>query len=116
MDKTIVKIERISDCFPKLNIAKSGFYNFETGAANLYMPAFQKLAARVGLAPTQPGLTGRRATLTLSGNGAAGRILTCIYPLRRRMPDLFGHGSVEMVGMAGFSPAASRSQAGCSKD
>jgi len=29
---------------------------------------------------------------------------------------MFGHGSVEMVGMAGFSPAASRSQAGCSKD
>ncbi len=34
MDKTIVNIERISDCFPKLNIAKSGFYNFESGAFN----------------------------------------------------------------------------------
>ena len=55
---------------------------FETGAASLYLPAFQKLAARVGLAPTPPGLTGRRATLTLSGNGAAGRILTCMIPLR----------------------------------
>ena len=32
MDKTIVNIERISDCFPKLNIAKSGFYNFESDA------------------------------------------------------------------------------------
>ncbi|MFO1477195.1 MAG: hypothetical protein U1F98_11145 [Verrucomicrobiota bacterium] len=29
MNKTIVGIERISDCIPKLNIAKSGFYNFE---------------------------------------------------------------------------------------
>ena len=74
-----------------------------------------KLAARVGLAPTPCGLTNRRATLTPPGNGAAGRILTCIYPLRRRMPDRFGHGSVEMVGMAGFLPAASRSQAECSK-
>ena len=76
-----------------------------------------KLAARVGLAPTPPGLTGRRATLTLSGNGAAGRILTCIVPLRRRMPDIFDHGSnLKMVGMTGFPPAASRSQAGRSKD
>ena len=55
---------------------------FETGAASLYLPAFHKLAARVGLAPTPNGLTGRRATLTLPGNGAAGRILTCIVPLR----------------------------------
>src|ERR1043166_10331374 len=51
------------------------------------------LAARVGLAPTPNGLTGRRATLTLPGNGAAGRILTCIVPLRRRVPDIFDHGS-----------------------
>src|SRR5215467_2509146 len=50
------------------------------------LPTIQKLAARVGLAPTPNGLTGRRATLTPSGNGAAGRILTCIVPLRRRMP------------------------------
>ena len=42
---------------------------FETGAASIYLPAFQKLAARVGLAPTPNGLTGRRATLTLPGNG-----------------------------------------------
>jgi hypothetical protein len=33
-NKTIVDIERISDCIPKLNIAKSGFYNFESGAFN----------------------------------------------------------------------------------
>jgi hypothetical protein len=31
--------------------------------------------------------------LTLPGNGAAGRILTCIIPLRRRMPRVFDHGS-----------------------
>ncbi len=39
------------------------------------------------------GLTGRRATLTPPGNGAAGRIPTCIVPFRRRMPDVFDHGS-----------------------
>src|SRR5438876_1016953 len=61
---------------------------FETGAASLYLPAFRKLAARVGLAPTPNGLTGRRATLTLPGNGAPGRIPTCIVPFRRRMPPL----------------------------
>ena len=39
------------------------------------------------------GLTDRRATLTLSGNGAAGRSPTCIVPFRRRMPHVFDHGS-----------------------
>jgi len=34
MNKTIVNVERINDCIPKLNIAKSGFYNFESGAFN----------------------------------------------------------------------------------
>ena len=76
-----------------------------------------KLAARVGLAPTLCGLTNRRATLTPPGNGAAGRIPTCIVPFRRRMPHVFGHGSnLKLVGMAGFPPAASRSQAGRSED
>ena len=56
-----------------------------------------QLAARVGLAPTPNGLTGRRATLTLPGNGAADRIPTCIVPFRRRMPRVFGHGSTKMV-------------------
>ena len=42
---------------------------FETGAVSLYLPAFHKMAARVGLAPTPNGLTGRRATFTLPGNG-----------------------------------------------
>ncbi len=42
------------------------------------------------------GLTNRRATLTPSGNGAAGRIPTCIVPFRRRMPHVFGHDSVEI--------------------
>ena len=59
----------------------------------MYLPAFLELAARVRLAPTPNGLTGRRATLTLPGNGAAGRISTCIVPLRRRTPDVFDHGS-----------------------
>ena len=40
---------------------------FETGAASLYLPAFQKLAARAGLAPAPCGLTNRRATLTPPG-------------------------------------------------
>src|SRR6184192_3060519 len=66
---------------------------FKTGAASLYLPAFHKLAARVGLAPTPCGLTNRRATLTPPGNGTAGRASTCIVPFRRRMPHVFGHGS-----------------------
>ena len=41
---------------------------FGTGAASVYLPAFQKVAARVGLAPTPNGLTGRRAALTLPGS------------------------------------------------
>src|SRR5438876_11967277 len=62
------------------------------------------------------GLTGRRATLTPPGNGAAGRIPTCIIPFGRRMPHVFGHDSnLKLVGMAGFSPATSRSQAGRSE-
>ena len=52
-----------------------------------------RMAARVGLAPTPCGLTNRRATLTPPGNGAAGRIPTCIVPFRRRMPHVFDHGS-----------------------
>ena len=59
------------------------------------------------------GLTGRRATLTPPGNGAAGRIPTCIVPFRRRMPHVFGHGSnLKLVSAAGFAPAVTRSQAG----
>src|SRR2546429_3221083 len=59
------------------------------------------------------GLTGRRATLTPPGNGAAGRTSTCIVPLRRRVPHVFGHGSIsKMVSAAGFAPAVTRSQAG----
>src|SRR6266496_3847764 len=62
------------------------------------------------------GLTGRRATLTLPGNGAADRIPTCIVPFRRRMPHVFDHGSnLKLVGMAGFPPAASRSQGACAR-
>lgn len=34
MNKTIVDIERIYVCIPKSNIAKSGFYNFESDAFN----------------------------------------------------------------------------------
>src|SRR6266540_3490575 len=71
-----------------------------------------KLAARVGLAPTPNGLTGRRATFTPPGNGAAGRISTCIVPLRKRMPDVFVHGSsLKMVSAAGLAPAIPRAQA-----
>src|SRR6266702_2235108 len=72
-----------------------------------------KLAARVGLAPTPCGLTNRRATLTPPGNGAAGRTSTCIVPLRRRAPHVFGHGSnSKLVSAARFAPAVTRSQAG----
>src|SRR5881296_276585 len=59
------------------------------------------------------GLTDRRATLTPPGNGAAGRTSTCIVPLRRRVPHVFGHGSnLKLVSAAGFAPAVTRSQAG----
>ena len=59
------------------------------------------------------GLTNRRATLTPPGNGAAGRIPTCMVPFRRRMPHVFGHGSsLKMVSAAGLAPAIIRSQAG----
>ena len=47
------------------------------------------------------GLTGRRATLTPPGNGAAGRSSTCIVPLRRRTPHVFGHGSKFEIGQRG---------------
>jgi hypothetical protein len=39
--------------------------------------------------------------------GAAGRILTCIIPFRRRMPDIFDHGSkLKLVSAAGVAPGA----------
>src|ERR1700746_3040340 len=47
--------------------------------------------------------------------GVAGRTPPCIVPFRRRTPHVLGHGSNEMVGTAGFPPAASRSQAGRSQ-
>src|SRR3989442_1168396 len=73
----------------------------------------EKMAARVGLAPTPCGLTNRRATLTPPGNGAAGRIPTCIVPFRKRMPRMFSHGSsLKLVSAAGLAPAIPRFQAG----
>ena len=69
--------------------------------ASLYLPAFRKVAAKVGLAPTPHGVTGRRATLTLPGNGAAGRSSTCMVPFRRRMPHVFGHDSNLKIGQRG---------------
>src|SRR5205823_14976967 len=113
--------------------------DFKTGAASLYLPAFQKWSGWRELHSRPPpseggrllltlhpeigcqtwtrtktsGLTGRRATLTPPGNGAAGRSSTCIVPLRRRMPHVFGHGSnLKLVSAAGFAPAVTRSQAG----
>src|SRR5437588_3323056 len=56
------------------------------------------------------GLTDRRATLTPPGNGAAGRTSTCIVPLRRRPPHLFGHGgNLKLSSPAGLAPAVTRS-------
>ena len=87
---------------------------FRDRCSQLISACLPKLAARVGLAPTPCGLTNRRATLTPPGNGAAGRILTCIVPLRRRMPDIFDHGSkLKLVSAAGVAPAITRSQAEC---
>ncbi len=69
---------------------------FETGAASLYLPAFRKMAARVGLAPTPNGLTGRRATLTPPGNGKLA-LPAGVAPASIRLEDerlvYFGHGS-----------------------
>src|SRR5208282_2119836 len=87
---------------------------FRDKCSQLISACLPKLAARVGIAPTPHGLTGRRATLTLPGNGAAGRTLTCIVPFRRRMPDIFDHGSImKLVSAAGVAPAIPRSQAEC---
>ena len=87
---------------------------FRDRCSQLISACLPKLAARVGLAPTPCGLTNRRATLTLPGNGAAGRILTCIVPFRRRMPDIFDHGSkLKLVSAAGVAPAIPRPQAEC---
>ena len=62
------------------------------------------------------GLTGRRATLTPPGNGAAGRSSTCIVPLGRRVPHVFGHSSnLKLVSAAGFAPAVTRSQGACAR-
>src|SRR5438876_2524914 len=97
---------------------------FETGAASLYLPAFQKwsgwrelhprpppseggrllltlhpekLAARVGLAPTPCGLTNRRATLTLPGSWELA-LPAGFAPAWVRLEDEclvdFGHGSI----------------------
>ena len=74
---------------------------FRDRRSQLISACLPKLAARVGLAPTPCGLTNRRATLTPPGNGAAGRTLTCIVPLRRRMPDIFDHGSNMKNGQRG---------------
>ena len=69
------------------------------------------MAAQAGFAPTPFRLTGGRTTVIRLSNGAAGRILTCISPLRRRMPHILGHGSTQMVSAAGRAPAIARSQA-----
>ncbi len=46
--------------------------------------------------------------------GAAGRIPTCIIPLRRRMPDVFDHGSkLKLVSAGRFALPIARSQAEC---
>ena len=70
---------------------------FETGAASLYLPAFRKLAARVGLAPTPNGLTGRRATFTPPGSGKLA-LPAGVAPAWIRLEDeclvYFGHGSI----------------------
>ena len=75
-------------CLPSLNAECA----IQDSAFSILHYAF-KMAARVGLAPTPNGLTGRRATLTPPGKGAAGRIPTCIVPIRSRMSDVFDHGS-----------------------
>jgi hypothetical protein len=72
-NKTIVDIERISDCILRLNIAKSGFYNFESGAFN-----------HSATLPRKP---------SLKTHCAAFRVNTLCLPLRREQahsPLAFG--------------------------
>ena len=55
------------------------------------------MAARVGLAPTPNGLTGRRATFTLPGNTELA-LPAGVAPASVRLEDerlvYFGHGSI----------------------
>ena len=64
---------------------------------NLHSVFCVQMAARVGLAPTPNGLTGRRATLTLPGNGELA-LPAGVAPASVRLEDErlvdFGHGSV----------------------
>src|SRR6185369_15165340 len=113
---------------------------FGTGAANLYLPAFQEWSGWQELHLRPPRSKRGRLLLTIHPEigcqgwtrtnterlnrppcyfdttwqsliGAAGRTSTCIVPLRTRMPDVFDHGSnFKMVGAAGFPPATSQSQ------
>ena len=59
-------------------------------------PLGQRLAARVGLAPTPNGLTGRRATFTPPGSGKLA-LPAGVAPAWIRLEDeylvYFGHGS-----------------------
>src|SRR3954453_19792068 len=94
---------------------------FKTGAASLYLPAFQKWSGWQELHLRPPRSERGRLLLTLHPEkwlpdldshqdkrlnrppcyfdttwqlviGAAGRTPTCIVPFRRRMPHVFGHG------------------------
>jgi hypothetical protein len=90
---------------------------FQDRCSQLISACLPEIGCQTWTRTKTSGLTGRRATLTPPGNGTAGRTPTCIVPFRRRMPHVFGHGSIlKLVGMAGFSPAASWSQAGRSED
>src|SRR6185436_12616180 len=95
---------------------------FKTGAASLYLPAFQKWSGWKELHLRPPRSEQGRLLLTLHPEigcqswtrtnterlnrppcyfdttwefeiGAAGRTPTCIVPFRTRMPDVFDHGS-----------------------
>ena len=107
---------------------------FETSATSLYLPAFRgifrfaicdlgkcdrsvqqssignlewltRMAARVGLAPTPNGLTGRRATFTLPGNGAHGRNLTFIFGVRSTALYALSYASKSSPGAQETDPA-----------
>ena len=78
---------------------------FETGAASLYLPAFRKIGCQTWTRTKTSGLTGRRATLTPPGNGAAGGICTRIGSFRRRTPHLVRQRQHFEIGSGGGSCA-----------
>src|SRR5216117_2449889 len=102
----------ISACLPEM-VRAAGLAPASSGRGRLLLTLHPEIGCQTWTRTKTNGLTDRRATLTPPGNGAAGRNSTCIVPLRRRVPHVFGQSSnLKLVSAAGFAPAVTRSQAG----